>query len=268
MNTKKIIVIILAFISFRCGDEIPDGVVDVVNENLHVISLAVPADSVYNNPDKPLYISFRVNNPQALKSAYYNLESPEGINVFSNQAILDIKDDLTGDDSTGDGIYSGRIPLDTTYLNGSYKLDIFLENIQGGIFKAAGNSFFYFNGKANYEPKLSDLSAPDTIRLNNTDYRLFMSIKVEDGNGLSDIKRVYFTSYRPDNSIVFTYELKDDGNTTASGDETAGDGIYSITINIIASQTTTPATRRFEFKAEDRLDAISEPINHFITITE
>jgi hypothetical protein len=265
MSLKKLIIIILAFISFRCGDDIPDGVVDPVNENLHITSLNVPVDSVYNNPDKPLYISFRVNNPQNLKSAYYNLESPDGNEIFSKEALMDIKDTLTADDSTGDGVYSGKINLDSNNLNGQYKLDIFLENLVGEIFKVAGNSFVFDNGKGNSAPAISDLTAPDTLIVGSSSVIFTITIRVSDPDGQSDIRKVYFKSYRPDGTTSgSTFTLKDDGQTY--GDVTAGDGIYTITPQL--PSTTARGTWRFEFKAEDRRKAESNIINHLITITD
>lgn len=263
MNLKKIIIIILAFISFRCGDDIPDGVVDAQNENLHITSLNVPVDSVYNNPDKPLYISFRVNNPQNLKSAYYNLESPDGYEIFSKEALLDIKNPETADTSTGDGVYSGRVDLDSNSLYGRYILTLFMENIEGEIIRGSVNTFVFDNGKGNHRPTIANVVAPDTlIRPTSGQLDFVISVEVFDTDGLNDIKKVYFNSYGPE----FTTEgiaLWDNGE---NGDPIANDGIYSRGLRI--ESTNKLGDYRFEFKAEDRRKAESNIINHLITITD
>ena len=42
----------------------------------------------------------------------------------------------------------------------------------------------------------------------------------------------------------------DDGNSANDGDQTAGDGIYSVVLNFPASQPTGPW--KFEFQAKDK----------------
>ena len=56
---------------------------------------------------------------------------------------------------------------------------------------------------------------------------VFLSIKASDDNGLSDIKAVSFLSHKPDSTINGPIQLLDDGGSV-SGDQAAGDGIYSV----------------------------------------
>jgi hypothetical protein len=58
--------------------------------------------------------------------------------------------------------------------------------------------------------------------------------------------------------------LYDDGNTTLHGDLVAGDGIYSLLIQVIPSNE--KGTYRFEFQAKDRSGALSNIINHSVLI--
>lgn len=263
MNMKKIIIVILAFISFRCGDDIPEGVIDAQNENLHITSLTVPMDSVYNNPNKPLFISLKVSNPQILKSAYYNLESPEGTEIFSNEALLDMENPETADTSTGDGIFSGRIYLDSTSSYGQYKLSIYLKTNHGEIIRGSINSFIFDNGKGNIPPFIENVIAPDTIvRPAEGQVPFFISVDVSDPDGLNNIKRVFFNSYGP----IFDQKgilLNDKGE---NGDKVANDGTYSAGFNIKSENVL--GRYRFEFIAQDKRGAESNIIDHYITITE
>jgi len=61
---------------------------------------------------------------------------------------------------------------------------------------------------------------------------------VADSNGLNDIDQVYFITTKPDNTSSGTpFFMYDDGGAVirdgvTSGDIVAGDGIYSLTIQV------------------------------------
>ena len=56
----------------------------------------------------------------------------------------------------------------------------------------------------------------------------------------------------------------DDGNLALHGDQVAGDGIYSLLIQI--SSTNDKGTYRLEFQAKDRGGKLSNIINHNLLI--
>ena len=56
----------------------------------------------------------------------------------------------------------------------------------------------------------------------------------------------------------------DDGNIDDSGDETAGDGIFSRIIKV--DQTNAKGTYHFEFTAKDRGGLLSNTINYSVLI--
>jgi hypothetical protein len=88
-----------------------------------------------------------------------------------------------------------------------------------------------------------------------------------DQNGLSDIDKVYFVVYRPDGTTNNSQNLMfDDGNLTDHGDQTAGDGIYSLLIQITSANQ--KGTYRLEFQAKDRGGKLSNIINHSNTMTK
>ena len=127
------------------------------------------------------------------------------------------------------------------------------------------SKFYFKNGQDNLPPAISNtVIEPDTVVVNAPTV-IFSSVDVQDPNGLEDIAEVYFKVYRPDgttnNSKVFLF---DDGNTSENGDLVAGDGTYSLLIQV--DQSNQKGTYRFEFQAKDRIGDLSNIINHFVLI--
>jgi hypothetical protein len=125
----------------------------------------------------------------------------------------------------------------------------------------------------NSPPRLSDLSAPDTILLPvGGSLVVSLSVAAADSDGLGDIQQVYFrslTSSTPD----FKFFLFDDGDATppgppfflSSGDAVAGDGRFSVRIPL----TDGPNVRRtniFAFQAVDSFGDTSATVLHSLTV--
>lgn len=129
---------------------------------------------------------------------------------------------------------------------------------------------FYFNlnlYRGNRPPIISDLNAPDSVILQSQTILIKITIKATDPDGDNDIKAVYFNSFKPDGSPSSgnPFRMYDDGNANGiSGDEKAGDGIYSIIIQL--PPNTQKGTYRFEFQAIDRAGATSNTITHFLVV--
>jgi len=142
------------------------------------------------------------------------------------------------------------------------------------IFSIDKNNFtsneFYFNlnlYRGNRPPIISDLNAPDTVILQTQTVLIKITVKATDLDGDNDIKAVYFSSFKPDGSPSSgnPFQMYDDGNASGiSGDERAGDGIYSIIIQL--PPNTQKGTYRFEFQAIDKAGAVSNTITHFLSV--
>lgn len=87
---------------------------------------------------------------------------------------------------------------------------------------------------------------------------------MSDPQGLDDIADVIVNSFLPEGSPSNQnpFRLRDDG---IAGDQTAGDGIYSI--RFVGLQTAATGTYRFEVQARDRAGATSDIVIHSITLT-
>ncbi len=124
-----------------------------------------------------------------------------------------------------------------------------------------------FVREGNDPPVIFNLIAPDTMQLPPRGaVQSTLSVAASDPQGLGDIQQVFFNSYKPDGSPSSgnPFFMADDGNISVSGDETAGDGVYSLTINLPSG--TTPGDYRFVFEAVDKSDAHSNKITHIITV--
>ena len=116
----------------------------------------------------------------------------------------------------------------------------------------------------NSPPQISNLFAPDTLRIPSSGFRLFMfAVSASDSDGLGDITEVFFRSVNSSNPNS-NIPLYDDGNLTLYGDTLAGDGRYSRILLI--DSTVTAGIREFRFWARDNAGALSDSISHFTTV--
>ena len=165
-----------------------------------------------------------------------------------------------------DGIFTGKLSFEIKRVEiGTYAVETVAESENG--YKSAGQILALRVIRSNLPPAISDVQAPDTVTLANQDQALQLRVKATDPNGLEDIQRVIFNSFRPGGqpSSGNPFQMFDDGEQSGiSGDQVKGDGIYSLRISLPAS--TQIGTYRFEFRAFDRLNEGSNTIVHNITV--
>ena len=265
---KKSIISFLLFIPviyFGCEKDF-DSVVDQSPAVYQVIGVRT-IDSVRYIPDDSLVlITIRFNLSKDLRSVFTDIYASDGSKL--NQNPFNLFDDgkpENGDFVKGDDTYSNKFPLSQFYPNGIYTIRYFAEDNNNFVKQVAVQNFKYDNGQANITPVISnDIIEPDTLVVTGT-VAIQISIKAEDQNGLNDIESVYFIVYKPDGtSNDIKVDLFDGGNITLHGDQTPGDGIYSLKIQV--DQSNMKGTYRFEFQARDRGKKLSNIINHFVLI--
>ena len=119
-------------------------------------------------------------------------------------------------------------------------------------------------------PVIEEVVAPDTLQrpaVGQPDVTLPLIAVVSDPDGLSDVEKVEFWNVDTPN---VRFELCDDGggrpcgNIADSGDETAGDGRYTLTVFI--SSTNALGTNTLAFQAIDRAGLRSEIAEKQITV--
>jgi hypothetical protein len=118
--------------------------------------------------------------------------------------------------------------------------------------------------RTNFPPALSGLFAPDTVDLpTGGTLTIPMSIAATDSNGLADITEVFFRSLDSSDPTK-KYLLYDNGNP-ANGDAAAGDGRFSIIIQL-ADGPNVRRTFRFAFQALDASADTSAVLLHSLTV--
>lgn len=257
---------LLALVFFFACEKKYDGVIDTSSSDYQVKSVS-PKDSIFfNRIDSSFVIQIEFSRNSTLNSVYANILNPEGKKHFGNDLILfDNGKNENGDSISGDKIFSNKTFMKSKDPNGLYTIKYYVDdNISTKKF-VAQSSFKYRNGENNIAPVISNAFIdPDTLVVNTTT-TIQTRITVFDGNGLSDIKEVYFIVYRPDGSTNnIKTQLYDDGNLSTNGDLQAGDGIYSRKIQV--NETNAKGTYRFEFKAIDRGGLFSNIINYLVLI--
>jgi hypothetical protein len=187
----------------------------------------------------------------------YSVSSSDSLQIVAQGAMLD---DGTGpDQSKGDGFFSAKASFQIRRVQvGKYIVKVDAESPDGYRSNAIIVPLAVVRG--NHPPVISDLVAPDSIRLGNQSQVLLLKVRTSDPDGLSDVVKVVFNSYKPDSSASGgnPFVMYDDG-LAAHGDDKAGDGIFSLLISLPSNTPT--GTYRFEFQAFDRSN---EPSNVII----
>ncbi|MCK6612762.1 MAG: hypothetical protein L6Q47_00855 [Ignavibacteriaceae bacterium] len=260
---KRVLSLLILTAAFFAGcDKDFSGTVDPAEVSPSVTSLSAIGTFRRTPEDSVITIKLQLTRFSSVTSVRAEIYNP--LNNRVQPFPLSLHDDgsfLYGDQTALDGIFTNRITLGQSQVNGLYRIEYYLTLSSGESRKAGSESFIYDNGAANIAPVINRIIAPDTITVTGV-FPFILAAEVADSNGSDDIERVYFQTYRPDGSTNgFLFEMNDRG---IEGDATAGDGIWSRGIKV--DSTNQKGTYRFEFKARDRGKLNSTPVNYFITI--
>jgi len=241
---------------------------DIVDSQIsyQVESVNTVDNFLYTSVDSLITVSLKINSSSDIQSIYFDIYSSDNTQLnVSPVEMLDNGNIDNGDTTAGDNIYSSKFPLSKSYPVGKYAIKFFITDLNNNTRQVAVRSFEYDNNQVSYPPQLSDLVAPDSVIAEEPKTVIFMSVTASDQNGLQDIKEVYFISYRPDGTTSGEKnQMFDDGNTPTNGDLIAGDGIYSILIQVTPQNT--KGTYRFDFRAVDRTSKLSNIISQNIVV--
>ncbi len=262
---KKYILFFLLPIFFWGCEKSYNNIVDS-QSSYQVESVNSVDKFVYSSDDSLVTVSLTLNSAADIKNIYFDIYSSDNTQLNSSPVSLyDNGDAADGDSTAGDNKYSARFPLSRFYPVGIYSIKYFITDITDNTRQVAVKTFEYDNNQTAYPPQLSNLVSPDTVKVEDPKSVIFMSVNASDPNGLNDIKEVYFISYRPDGtSSGEKNQMYDDGDTNTNGDIKAGDGIYSILIEVTPQNN--KGTYRFDFRATDRSSRLSNIISHNIVI--
>ena len=240
-----------------------DVVDDVLNLPPSVMNPIIP-DSLNEATSGDVFLSIEATDPQGnddIDSVYFRVYLPYQPMPSYIAKLFD--DGTHGDENPNDGQLSFRGSLsDVLTVRGDY-LVTFHAVDKGGLSSKAEVVGLYMDVE-NRPPTLSNLSAPDTVSRNEVPSFL-LSVQVDDPQGPEDIRLVFFNTIKPDGSPSSgnPFEMVDDGT---QGDEGAGDGVYSLRVEITPDNAL--GAYRFEFYAEDYSGARSDALIHTITVID
>jgi hypothetical protein len=164
--------------------------------------------------------------------------------------------------SVGNGIWMASMPLSMRRGDvGDYRVEVSATD-RGGL----GSNIAVSKLRVVYgsqPPVLLEVFAPDTLEIQSTVFTAVVAVRVTDPSGLGDIKQVFFNSFLPNGQPAQgnPFILRDDGHA-GSGDDVAGDGIYSLRISV--PPTAMRGVYRFEFRALDYSNLSSNLLIHTI----
>lgn len=263
---KYLITVIASLIIFTGCEKTQDGIIDP-RENItefRILSIQMPDTVIYGVDDSVVVITAEIDNPQDVTSIYFDIFDYAGELINENNEMLDNGDiNRYGDETAGDAKYSAKIIFGNTDANGNYYFRFHAVDIFQSNKILAEKRIVYFNNQPFFPPVISDLVLPDSV---NRGESFVFSVKAEDGNGLADIRSVFFELYRPDGTVLYYnqstedthFPMFDNGDLSGAGDALAGDGIYSLKNSF--GSTAQTGYWRFEFQAVDRSDSLSNKI--------
>lgn len=220
-------------------------------------------DTLTEESVEDVFLSIRADDPQGLGDIdtvflqIYPAFSP--VPLFSSTLI---DNGNPPDIEAGDGIFSfWRNLFYDLRISGDYFIRFQAVDKSGLKSPAVVVQFTVI--RPNDPPVISEIDAREVVSLSEGHFTI--SIKVDDFQGIEDIKKVYFNSTKPDGTPAEAnpFRMYDDGEEK-HGDETAGDGWYSLEVEI--TNQNEPGTYKFEFFAEDQSGAVSQSVIHNISV--
>jgi len=264
-------ILIGIFIIFQIGcEEIPNDIIETRTADYIVENIFAPDEFTYSSSNNVLTASILINNSESVKSVWFNIENEDGSETISSYNYMTSPDKSVSNSKT----YAGESTISEDLLTGNYIINFYIEdnvNPTGeNIKKVASKNLKYQSEAENFPPVISELNIPSRVKLNTN---FVFTLKVEDSNGLNDIKSVYFELRRPDSTIVYSDEqngiinfpMFDNGDLLNAGDEEAGDGIFSLKNSFGSSAPT--GTWYFKFNAVDNSEAVSNTISFKLQVT-
>jgi hypothetical protein len=255
------------FLSYYGCEKSYDSLVDQSVLEYQVSHIGFIGSKGYSSQDSLILLTVSFDNAEHVSSVFADIYASDGAKLNTSRFnLLDNGVAANGDSIANDNVYSNKFPLSQFYPNGNYLIKYFVEDRNNFTRLVGQQSFKYFNGQGNSVPVISDLVAPDSAKIGSTPTLIFLSVKVEDLNGLNDIDLVFFNSFLPPDgrpSSSNPFKMYDDGT---NGDKNANDGIFSLIVQLPPGSAVTRGIYRWEFQARDRSSELSNKVIHNIVI--
>jgi hypothetical protein len=205
-----------------------------------------------------------------ISRAYFESENiKKGFTIFESDLHNDGDIDNHGDQIAGDSVFS--VKVSSAFVSGKigqYNLIFYLEDSYRELNQNAAVKPIVIG---NLPGQIHAISAPDTMQIpssSGTYNRALLTAEVSDPEGLADIDSVYFYSRKPDSSLANNGSpivMVDNGLpfnpqnlAVETGDQVAGDGIYSFSLLVISEDN--PGRYTFSFYMRDEAGNLTGPI--------
>lgn len=215
----------------------------------------LPASSVVNGMAQiDFFVEVDASDPDGtVESVHFILRSP----TVGSEALANVEmQPVTG--QSGRYAISHQQSLDEGET-GAYVVEAYAVDNAGVLSNRVLGTFTLDNIKE--PPVIEEIIAPDTVTRPQSGSVSFQIIAVaSDPQGIANISTVEFWNI---NSPQSKFALSDDGSDQ-SGDQTAGDGRFTITVSVNSGNA--PGENTFAFQATDRSGLKSEVVQKVITI--
>lgn len=194
-----------------------------------------------------------------------DIESPSDQTVITSAILHD--DGILPDSIAGDGAYAGSISITiNSNFFGELNANISAESATS---IAPMRQIPILVRRRNSNPVMTAVQMPDSVQLGVSTQTIEITCTANDSDGLSDITKMQFTSFRLPDTITARgiFQLFDDGGAngaTGNTDRVANDGVYTLSVQLPPS--TIKATYRFVFQAFDATKAGSNILTHEIVV--
>ena len=189
-----------------------------------------------------------------IRAVSFKLHDPYSHGTFSSGPLFSI--------STNPTTYAGTFSFTISRADvGIYIVEVYAE----GESKLTSNilELPLIITRNNSRPQTARVTIPDTlIRPHSGSQSILFAIEVSDSDGYGDIDEVFFQRISP--SLTDPILMFDDGNQSSSGDQLAGDGIFSRLLRI--DSTARLGDQEFLFEARDKQGSFSDSLTHAIAI--
>jgi hypothetical protein len=255
---QKLLFLVIPLLLWGC-EKTFDNVVDVSTDNFQVTSVTHKESYDLKNPgDSILTARIKFTRLSQLQQVFFDVIASD--NSKLNPVPIEMFD-------ISDNLFSAQFELKREHPNGKYTLNFTAKGTTGETKLVATSSFDFNNGQDNVAPVVSNLVMADSVQSGET---ILFTVEANDSNGLSDIEFVFYETFDPNgvqvvnSQGVFQFPMFDDGNTSENGDITAGDGVFTVVLTFPVSAEL--GTWRFEFRARDRSQELSNAIIHNIVV--
>jgi len=272
MNKQYLLQLTLCFmiLLFMAGCEVSNPVTDNAMAP-ELSALSAPVTLYLGSPDK-YTLQVRAKDPQGISdiaAVIYWISNEEDATVLSDS----LHDDGQGGDMiVHDGLFFDSLSVDFAQgTAGSYVIYVQATDLSGNKSNLLDSTITAVNEAVNRGPLISNAVAPDTL-VEGIISNVFVSIQVDDADGLQDIDSVFVSFYPPLSPVPFlSVQLKDDGS---GADASPGDGVFSgeldlsddapvlsdlvapVTISRLASEPVLLSVRATDAQGQDDIQSV------------